>query len=92
MEHLATKLGCTGLKLETQDSQRELGAREQGGCTFAGEQVTVLTYNTNSARDAANNIAQEFGSIAVLGDRWTVRVDSENVATQVQGILGGRLA
>lgn len=88
---LAGKLGCAGLVIETDNSQRELGAREEGECDLAGEKVTVLAYNTNSARDAANQIARQFGGIAVLGDRWTVRVDSDAMAQRVQKALGGRL-
>ncbi len=87
VEGLAARLGCTGLEVDTE--QRELGAREQGRCEFAGDRVTVLTYNSNSARDSANSIAKEFGGIAVLGDRWTVRVDSDAIAAQVRSKLGG---
>lgn len=89
---VAAKLGCTGLTIEADNAQRELGAREEGHCTFAGEEVTVLTYNENSARDAANGIARQFGGIAVLGDRWTVRVDTDAQAEQVRAKLGGKLA
>ena len=88
---VAAKLGCTGLTIETDNAQRELGAREEGQCTFAGEEVTVLTYNTNSGRDAMNKIAKEFGGIAVLGDRWTVRVDTDAMAEQVRTKLGGKV-
>jgi transcriptional regulator with XRE-family HTH domain len=34
--------------------EAELGAREQGSCRFAGETVTILTYNTTEARDSAD--------------------------------------
>lgn len=88
---LAEKLGCTGLEIETDSSQRELGAREEGSCQFAGEGVTILTYNENSAQDMANDIAKEFGGIAVAGDRWTVRVDTDATAERVRAKLGGKL-
>ena len=64
---LATKLGCTGLAIEAENTRREPGAREEGACTHSGDKVTILTYHTNSARDAANSIAKESGGIAVLG-------------------------
>ena len=87
---LAERLGCTGLEMD-EASQKELGAREDGSCMFAGKRVSVLTYNSNSARDNMNEIAKEFGSISVLGDRWAVRVDSDALAGQVQAKLGGKV-
>ena len=89
---LATKLGCTGLAIEAENTQREIGAREEGACTHSGDKVTILTYHTNSARDAANSIAKESGGIAVLGDRWTVRVNTDASAKAVKAKLGGTLA
>ena len=86
----ASNIGCSGFSLETE--QRELGAREQGYCDLAnGENVTILTYNTNSARDTANKIAKEFGGIAAVGDRWVIRTDTEGAARQIADQLGGKL-
>ena len=87
VQAVADKLGCVGVQMEA-GHQRPLGAREEGHCTFAGEQVTIVAYDTNSARDAANTIAKEFGAILVLGDRWTVRVDSDVIAQQIRAKLG----
>ena len=91
VQALADKLGCTGLKIEAEDSQQELGAREEGSCAFAGDEVTLLTYNSNSTRDAMNKIAKDFGGIAVLGDQWTVRVGTNAIAEQVKAKLGGKI-
>lgn len=92
VQSLAEKLGCTRtLVIEDDDKQRELGAREEGACQLGAESVTVLVYNTNTARDTSNKIAKEFGGIAVLGDRWTVRVDSQATAERVREKLGGKI-
>lgn len=91
VDGLAGRLGCTELVIESDATQRELGAREQGSCRLGGETVTILTYNTTAARDGADEIARHFGGIAVLGDRWTVRADTDATARQVQAALGGTL-
>lgn len=91
VQALAAKVGCTGLTIEADNAQRELGAREEGSCKMAADDLTILTYNTNSARDGANRIAKEFGGIAVLGDRWTVRVDTDAAAQRVKAALGGTI-
>ena len=91
-DRMATKgLTCNPLAVETVEWQREPGAREQASCELGDDTVTIVTYDTNKARDSANAVAKESGGIAVLGDRWAVRVSSPDAAERVKAALGGKI-
>lgn len=90
VDRMAEKsVNCTGLEMET--GQRELGSREEGSCDLEGETLFLHIHNDNEGRDLANSIALKFGGIAVLGDRWTVRTDTQATAERVQKALGGKV-
>lgn len=84
---LADKIGCDSFEAETE--QLELGSREQGFCDLGDETLTIHTYKSNEPRDTAQKIAEEFGGIAVVGDRFVVRVDTQATAERVQAAVGG---
>ncbi len=81
---------CAGYEERVGDDKPIL-VREEASCEH-GEEILVLdTFNTNSARDSAVQIAREFGGIMVVGDRWAVMADSNATAEEVQRVLGGRI-
>lgn len=89
VQALASKLGCSELELVTDESQRAFGATGDGSCQFAGEQVHLLTFDTDSAQNRAIRIGKDFGQILVIGEGWTARVDSATTAEKVRAKLGG---
>ena len=84
------EITCINLEL-VPAGERELGAREQGECEMLRGNLAIRTYNTNTARDSAVKIGQEFGGIYVVGDRWVVGVDDDATATRVREALGGEV-
>jgi hypothetical protein len=82
-------LGCSELEIVTDQSQRAFGATGDGSCQFAGEQVHLLTFDTDSAQERAIRIGKDFEQIFVVGDGWTARVDSAATAETVKAKLGG---
>jgi len=86
---LASKLGCSELEIVTDESQRAFGATEDGSCQFAGEQVHLLTFDTDSAQERAIRIGKDFEQILVIGEGWTARVESAATAETVKAKLGG---
>lgn len=87
---LADKINCDVYELQT--GQIELGAREQAWCEIGEERLTILTYKSNEPRDSSQKIAEELGGgIAVVGDRFVVRVDSQAMAERVKKAVGGEI-
>lgn len=88
---LAEKIGCTNFEAETET--KELGSREQGLCELGEETVFIHTYANNEQRDSIQEIAQKLGGgITVLGDRFAVRVDSQEAAEKVRQQIGGKIS
>jgi hypothetical protein len=83
---LASRLGCSGF---TQGTQIELFVREQGDCQFDGATVTLHTFTTGDAAASWLQVAQNFGGIYVVGDRWAISVDTQDKANAVRAKLGG---
>ena len=86
---LASKLGCSELEVVGEPSEPAFDATGDGTCRFAGEQVHLLTFDTDSAQDRAIRIAKDFGQILVVGEGWTARVASAATAEKVKAKLGG---
>lgn len=89
---IAAKLRAGGIVCDATSApadERELLARDQGDCE--SENLRIVIYNTNSSRDQAMKIGQEFGGIGVIGDRWIVEVPNDAWEEKVQEVLGGRV-
>jgi hypothetical protein len=83
---LASAVGCGGLE---HDKDPQLFVREQGSCTIAAHQVKLYTFGDTGSRDSWLKVAQGFGGVYVVGERWVVSVDEQETAELVRGLVGG---
>ena len=78
---------CTGLDA---DSQGNL-IREGGSCEVGSEQVAVYTFGSDESLDNWFKVANAFGGIHVVGDRWVVSPEKQDTAEDIQEAIGGEV-
>lgn len=84
---VAQKAGCASIE----ETSEELFVREGGTCIAGADELTVHTYTDAKARDSWLEAAASFGGVVVVGDLWTVGVDSAEAAQRVQAKMGGEI-
>lgn len=84
---VAQKAGCASIE----ETSEELFVREGGTCMAGADEVTAHTYADAKARDSWLEAAGSFGGVIVVGDLWTVGVDSADAAQRVQAKTGGEI-
>jgi hypothetical protein len=84
---LAEKLGCADtFKM---DETEELGVEQVGRCEVDGQEVRLLTFANDSARDQFTEIAEQYGERSyVPGEKFLVEVDTAELETAVKSKLG----
>jgi hypothetical protein len=66
-------------------------AREEGGCTLAGDDLDIVTFSDQTAEDNWIKAASTFGGIIVKGDLWAVGTGSQASADAVMAKIGGSI-
>jgi len=78
---------CTamGAPFEEEPDGHALFTADEGYCGS----ISVAWFSSSKLRDSWLEVAEAFGGVYVVGDRWAVTLDSPVVARQVQARLGG---
>jgi hypothetical protein len=82
---LADTIGCTSTYIP--DTTDEVGVKSVGDCVLNREQVRLLTFADDDARDDFVKVAKGLGIKYVTGPRFAVEVHSAAVESAVKGKL-----
>lgn len=86
---LALRTGCTGYS----SASPTMFAREEGSCTFNGDDLDIVTFSTTANEDNWIKAASSFGGgVIVKGSLWAVGTGSQASAEAVKTKLGGMIA
>jgi hypothetical protein len=83
---VAEEIGCSSSYKD--DTTEEFFVEAVGKCTFENEEIRLLTFANNEARDNFEEIARGFGGRYVKGDGFLVEVGSADAADHVEAELG----
>jgi len=83
---VAEEIGCSSSYVD--DTTNEIFVESVGECTFNGDEIRLLTFANNEARDNFEEVASGFGGRYVKGDGFLVEVHSAEAADQVETELG----
>jgi hypothetical protein len=84
---LAKRLGCESTYVV--DSTDEIAVEAVGICTFEGQEIRLLTFANDEARDTFKEVAEQSGSRYVETKQALVEVEGEAVEKAVQARLDG---
>jgi hypothetical protein len=82
---LAERIGCGSSYLA--DTPDDVGVELVGNCTLRGEEVRLLTFGDNKARDKFVKGPKAFGSRYVTGPGFVVEVKSAGTEAAVKAKL-----
>lgn len=82
-------VACVGFEVANED---DLFPRESGKCESDGETIYLATYASAESLNAQLEAAKMFSEIQVVGADWSITVDTQAQAEQIQAKVGGRIA